>query len=161
MLESAEKYIAQEWAILASAPVSFLMAILVVGIAVWSFARWNYTERMDTLNNRLSARADEVEALKAKLAEAQAAPTKPPLSDPDDMTQSDRIVGKIIAPDIRKGDAVVLAHSITTSGDFDQQKPFVFRDMRLMLRHCDAETKATMSGMTRRSFHRAVCEILD
>ena len=137
------------------------MAILVVGVVVWSFARWNYTERIDTLNNRLSARADEVEALKAKLAEAQAAPAKPPLSDPDDITQSERIVGRVIAPDIRRGDAVVLAQSITTSGDFDQRKPFAFRDMRLILQKCDAETEAKMSGITRRSFHRAVCQILD
>lgn len=161
MLESIETYIAKEWALLTGAPLSFLMGMALVGIVVWSIARWNYTERLDTLNARLSARADEVEALRAKLADAEAAPKKIPLSDPDDMTQSERIVGKMIGPNIQRGDGIVLAQSITASGDFDPNKPFAFRDMRLMFRQCATQTESRMSGITVRAFNRAVCQILD
>lgn len=161
MLDAVEKYIAKEWGVLISAPISFVMAIAVVGLLVWSVARWHHAERVDTLNNRLSARLDEIEALKEKLTDAQSAAKKLPVEDHDDISQSGRVVGKMIGHDIRRGDGVVLAGAITASGDFDPQKPFAFRDMRLNLVDWTVESRANVSGMTTRKFNGTVSQILD
>lgn len=161
MLESLGMYIANEWAVLIGAPVTFLMAASCIVVLVWSGVRWSYMERIDNLNGRLAARTEEIERLKNKLAEAHEGSKRRAPSDPDEIFQTDRNVGKLIGPDIRRGDGIVLAKVINANGDFDPQKPFDYRDMRLSLVRCEAEARTNMAGLIRSNYHTALCQIIE
>lgn len=97
----------------------------------------------------------------AKLAEAQAALKTAQPVDPDQIEQSGRIVGKLHGPEIRRGDGIVLASSLTATGDYNPERPFAFRDMKLKLVHCDTIHKTRNAGDVRQQFAPAVCEMLE
>ena len=153
--------ISTEWQVISSAPWSFGISAIAVAVAVWGVLKWTYAERIETLNTRLQARSDEIDALKAKLAEELARPKREPPTDPDEIEQLDRIVGKLNAPDIRRGDGVVLATSLMANGDYNEERPFMFRGMRLMLVRWKTAVKTRNAGEIRNAFQSVVCEILD
>ena len=155
------KTISNEWQLISSAWVSFLTIITVVGITVWAFARWSYKERIDTLEHRLLSRDDEIRTLNTKLADAPATPKSTRPANRDEIVQSNRIVGKLHNPDFDSGTNIVLATSLTAIEDYNPERPFTFRDMRLKLMRYQTETETRIEGEIGQEFGLVVCEILD
>lgn len=75
MLEEFIKYILGEWRMIAQSPVSFFVALIVVGLLIWGATTWGYGREMSLLKeqvadykNKLSSKAD---ASKAKIDELE------------------------------------------------------------------------------------------
>ncbi|TNH39321.1 hypothetical protein [Paracoccus haeundaensis] len=157
-----------EWAVISDAPWSFLAIVALVAAAVWWLACKYYagqiaelTEQKSTLEHRVQARNDEIQALNVKLADAQAAPKPPQPADPDEIIQSVRIVGKLHGPEIHRGESAVIANRLTTTGDFDPERTFTFRDMKLLLVNFNSSGSMSGFGETKQQFGNVVCKILD
>ncbi|AZY92458.1 hypothetical protein EOJ32_01345 [Paracoccus sp. Arc7-R13] len=166
-----------EWAVISDAPWSFLTIAALVAAAVWWIACKYYagriaelTEQKSTLEHRVQARNDEIQALNAKLAEALATPkTAQPAEaeksaryiDPDEIEQSVKIVGKLHGPEIRRGESAVVARSLTSTGDFNPERPFTFRNMKLLLVNFTSSGTMSAFGETKQQFGNVVCKILD
>ena len=123
-----------------------------------------YKGRIATLEHRLLARDDEIKTLNAKLAEALATPKKAapkaPPSDPDEIKQHGRVVGRLNGSQIRLGEGIVGAASLTANGDYNPEKTFFFRDFELMLADSQSVGRSVMAGETRQQFSMVVCKIL-
>ena len=61
------KYVAGEWDMISQAPVSFVIAVLIIAIVIWLFRRSLYTGQITLLNERLKLRDDQLGDLQKKL----------------------------------------------------------------------------------------------
>ncbi|WDA11591.1 hypothetical protein [Paracoccus marcusii] len=164
-----------EWPVIAGAPWSFVGSVAVVAVVVWGVLQWAYTTRMANLNSSLSTRDDRIDdltgklvdrdhriaELTTKLADALATPKKAQPLDPDEIQQSDRIVGKLQAHEVRRSEGIVVAKKLVANGDYNQTLPFAFRDMTLVL--VDFGSSGSMSGFgeTKREFGKVICRIIN
>ncbi len=56
--EDLSKFITGEWAVIAEAPASFVVAVLTVAFLTWLFLRLIHNARIAALNERINLRDD-------------------------------------------------------------------------------------------------------
>ncbi len=61
------KYILQEWEKLRQAPMAFLLLCVLVAAATFAFTRWSYIRQIETLNERLKMKDDQLVEYRERL----------------------------------------------------------------------------------------------
>ena len=67
MFDDFTKFIAAQRDLIAQAPVSFIIAVVLGGIIIWLFKRSIYRDRIAGLNERIRRRDARIEELTAKV----------------------------------------------------------------------------------------------
>src|SRR5260370_11304288 len=60
MLEDFIKYILGEWRMIAQSPVSFIVAVLVIGLFIWGAMTWGYGREMSLLSQQVADYKDKL-----------------------------------------------------------------------------------------------------
>lgn len=149
------KYISGEWAVIGQSPLTFIIALTLLGGAIWAVIEKLYKQELSTkaatiehLRERLEYKA--VVALESvgsrptpepssdkPQGPVPATPTPAPASvhvvDPDAIYQRGQIVGRVVAPRVHQSVSRVTFEAITDTSDLDRKVPFQYRDMTLTL----------------------------
>lgn len=109
-------------------PTTAAAAAILGGLATWAAAHWSYKARLTTRDDQIAAlKADrdrlteEVRDLRAKVANAPAAP-----KDPDAVFQFGRMIGKAIS--VAPAPGGLLIGAMTVTDEFVEAEAFTFRD---------------------------------
>lgn len=86
--EGAIKSVGSQLAVVVAAPVPFVISLAILSVAIWQICRWYYDGRISSLEARLSFKADEIAALRDKLAKPDAPENKPSGGIVSDMVKS-------------------------------------------------------------------------
>ena len=68
MLEDFTKFIAAQRDLIAQAPISFIIAVVLGATIIWLFKRSIYRHKIAVLNERIKQRDAKIEELTAKVA---------------------------------------------------------------------------------------------
>ena len=116
-------YIAKEWDVIGSAPVTFITALGVAGVGIWFFIKWIQSSEIAGLNQRISLSKERLEYSQERFAELdrEIEKTKEAISPADSTARQHSLAASAIASDIRgdlekTADALSLPAHLAASG---------------------------------------------
>lgn len=69
--DAAIKSAGSQFAVVAAAPIPFVISLAILIVAIWQVCRWYYDGRISSLEGRLAFKADEVATLRQSVAELE------------------------------------------------------------------------------------------
>lgn len=166
----------QEWAVISSAPISFVAAAVILGGIIWGVVNWSYSSvlsnknaQIDLLKERIAAyesklkvaspeqAVGELQSLKDQLAETKkklAEIVNPP-RDQNSVYQNGRRIGIVAGVQIEATKQEVAFQQMTVGGELDQATNVEFRNLILSYRGSDAIGQARQGLSATTTYHNA------
>jgi hypothetical protein len=145
MLDDFVKYILGEWRMIAQAPVSFSVAVLVAGAIIWWAMSWGYGRETSLLSQRVADYQDKLKGASPDQAaneiarlSAEIDSLKSPPRDDNSVYQKGKRIGAVAGVKIDAQNKVVTFGTVTIGGELDEATNVEFRDLILSFIKSDA-----------------------